>query len=222
MCRGWPGCVGVGSRADGDSGHTRAAVRAMSQKGRGGEPWGMAVDGPKKLGLSNALHPFSNAVQCLRHGRSVSHEPRGTARTPSPIARSPAPAPFDAASSLRVRRAPALLGALPHLAALALKAPCPLLLPLPPELGPRLLVRVGLVRHGERHSPVALFLPLLGSPRADGPGQFILHDEQICPGRLSSALTHINRSTRHTFKYTPTIVMSENERRSRAFLDPEA
>ena len=42
------------------------------------------------------------------------------------------------------------LGALAHLAPLALQAAGPLLLPLPPELGPRLLVRVRLVRHAGR------------------------------------------------------------------------
>ncbi len=42
----------------------------------------------------------------------------------------------------------ASLGALAHLAALLLQAAGALLLPLPAELGPSLLVGVGLVRHG--------------------------------------------------------------------------
>ena len=48
-------------------------------------------------------------------------------------------------------RAARLAGTHAHAAALALKAPCPLLLPLPPKLGGgTLLVGVGLVRHGRR------------------------------------------------------------------------
>ena len=47
-------------------------------------------------------------------------------------------------------RAARLSGALPHLPALALEAPGPLLLPLPPHLGGGLLPRVRLVRHLSR------------------------------------------------------------------------
>ncbi len=47
------------------------------------------------------------------------------------------------------------LGALSHLAALLLQAASALLPPLPAELGPGLLVGVGLVRHGDKSRAVS-------------------------------------------------------------------
>ena len=99
-----------------------------------------------------SMRPFSHAVPRLSRGRSLGElrcAERGVARTRHPP--SPPGALLAFASATTVPKVLHLLGALPHLAALALKAPGPLLLPLPPELGPRLLVRVRLVRHG-RHT----------------------------------------------------------------------
>ncbi len=141
------GCVrveGVWGRGGGGGCFREARARSAGARVR------VRQCSQEKLICANALRPFSHAVPCLRHGRSVGHEPRRAARTPSPRASCRCAQNAAPSSPRRVPTPTPLLGALAHLAALALEAPGPLLLPLPPELRPRLLVRVGLVRHRGR------------------------------------------------------------------------
>lgn len=84
----------------------------------------------------------------------------------------------------RPLRAP-LLGALPHLPALALQAAGPLLLPLPAELGPRLLIRVRLVSHPVACGKAGARQQSAGTQRGEGSGHSA--GREISAGREGSA-----------------------------------
>ena len=125
-----------------------AANAREDWKAAGPDPWRSRV-------LQHAQRPFQSQ---RASAVPVAGRPGGTARRacaalqPKLGAAPPArlPSPPDHCLCWTPDPSRRSLGALAHLAPLALQAAGPLLLPLPPELGPRLLVRVRLVRHAGR------------------------------------------------------------------------